>query len=308
MFPFSSLEEAAANLGRSLTHTESLWLRYSATKPDYIIHAHIYFLFFCALYLCSLPLVLMEAMSPKLVHKFKVQPNVKTPFSRMLRCYKDVFVIHLMAITPLECMFIPFFQLLGIRTSLPLPSRWEVAAQLLVYVLVEDYANYWIHRWMHIPWFYDRFHSVHHEFTAPIGITANYGHWLEILILGLPTVAGPAVVPCHVLTFGMWLLLRQILAIESHCGYDFPWSPSRFIPFYGGAEYHDYHHYVGKSQSNFASLFTYCDYIYGTNKGYRFRKARLANPFGAMIIYDDGLCLKGPLKEHRRTKNGWHDR
>lgn len=49
--------------------------------------------------------------------------------------------------------------------------------------------------------------------------------------------------------------------------YDFPWSLTKFIPFYGGADHHDYHHYVGgQSHSNFASVFTYCDYIYGTDK------------------------------------------
>lgn len=49
--------------------------------------------------------------------------------------------------------------------------------------------------------------------------------------------------------------------------YDFPFSLTKYIPFYGGAEYHDYHHYVGgQSQSNFASVFTYCDYLYGTDK------------------------------------------
>ncbi|GJR85676.1 hypothetical protein Tco_0209687, partial [Tanacetum coccineum] len=49
--------------------------------------------------------------------------------------------------------------------------------------------------------------------------------------------------------------------------YDFPWTVTKYIPFYGGADYHDYHHYVGgQSQSNFASVFTYCDYIYGTDK------------------------------------------
>ncbi|BBH03220.1 hypothetical protein Prudu_014020 [Prunus dulcis] len=35
----------------------------------------------------------------------------------------------------------------------------------------------------------------------------------------------------------------------------------------------DYHHYVGgQSQSNFASVFTYCDFIYGTDKGFRYQK------------------------------------
>lgn len=46
-----------------------------------------------------------------------------------------------------------------------------------------------------------------------------------------------------------------------------PWSPTKYIPFYGGADHHDYHHYVGgQSHSNFASVFTYCDFIYGTDK------------------------------------------
>ena len=49
--------------------------------------------------------------------------------------------------------------------------------------------------------------------------------------------------------------------------YDIPWAPINYIPFYGGADYHDYHHYVGgQNQSNFTSVFTYCDYIYGTDK------------------------------------------
>ncbi|XP_052489003.1 uncharacterized protein LOC105801826 [Gossypium raimondii] len=60
---------------------------------------------------------------------------------------------------------------------------------------------------------------------------------------------------------------------EADFRYDFPWAPTRFIPFYGGVDYHDYHHYVGEqSQSNFASVFTYCDYIYGTDKSYRYHK------------------------------------
>ncbi|XP_048633019.1 methylsterol monooxygenase 1-2-like [Brassica napus] len=60
------------------------------------------------------------------------------------------------------------------------------------------------------------------------------------------------------------------------CRYDFPWTLTKYIPFYGGAEYHDYHHYVGgQSQSNFASVFTYCDYIYGTDKGYIIQKKLL---------------------------------
>jgi sterol desaturase/sphingolipid hydroxylase (fatty acid hydroxylase superfamily) len=51
------------------------------------------------------------------------------------------------------------------------------------------------------------------------------------------------------------------------CSYNFPFSLAGLIPFVVDAEFHDYHHYAGgKTRTNFGSVFTYCDYIYGTNK------------------------------------------
>lgn len=108
---------------------------------------------------------------------------------------------------------------MGIRSGLPLPSLWEVILQLLVYFLVEDYTNYWIHRLMHGKWGYEKIHYVHHEFTAPIGFAAPYAHWAEVLLLGIPSFAGPAIVPCHMITFWLWIALRQLEAIETHSGY-----------------------------------------------------------------------------------------
>ncbi|CAK9135972.1 unnamed protein product [Ilex paraguariensis] len=74
-------------------------------------------------------------------------------------------------------------------------------------------------------------------------------------------------VPGHMITWWLWVGLRQLEALDAHSGYGVPSTPTKYIPFYGGADYHDYLHYVGgQSQSNFASVFTYCDYINGTDK------------------------------------------
>lgn len=112
MLPFSSLEEAAASLGRPLTHAEILWFRCTATTPDYLIYACTFSLMFCAMVICSLPLAVIETLSPKLIRRYKIQPNVKTPFSRVLQCYKDVTLMQLIAIFPIEFAFVPFFKVI----------------------------------------------------------------------------------------------------------------------------------------------------------------------------------------------------
>ena len=110
-------------------------------------------------------------------------------------------------------------QIIGIRAGLPLPSGWEMFAQLVVYFLIEDYTNYWIHRFLHNKWGYEKIHRVHHEYTAPIGYAAPYAHWAEVLILGIPSFLGPAMVPGHMITFWLWISLRNIEAIDTHSGY-----------------------------------------------------------------------------------------
>ncbi|XVF22710.1 hypothetical protein REPUB_Repub12eG0194400 [Reevesia pubescens] len=210
----------------------------------------------------------MELNQSKKMAKFKIQPNIKTPFSEMFKCYKHVMKMLVFVLGPLQFFSFPVIKWVGINTSLPLPSLWEIFSQLSVYFLIEDYASYWLHRLvLHSKWGYQNIHYTHHEYNASFGFTALYTHWAEFLIFGIPTFLGPSMVPCHMITLYIWTSLRVVEAIEAHIGFDFPWNPTKFIPFYVGAEYHDYHHYVGgRSQSNFASVFTYCDYIYGTNK------------------------------------------
>ncbi|KAL4602600.1 hypothetical protein ACB092_10G064600 [Castanea dentata] len=274
MLPYKTIQEASAVLGRNLSTAETIWFNYSANKSDYFLYCHSIVYLFVVFSLIPLPLVFIELARLAGFDRYKIQPKVRLSWPEMFRCYKVVVCNNFLPIiVPLQLASYPSIKMIGIRTGLPLPSGWEMFAQLLVYFLIEDYTNYWVHRFLHNKWGYEKIHRVHHEYTAPIGYAAPYAHWAEVLALGIPSFLGPAMVPGHMITFWLWICLRNIESIETHSGYDFPWNPTKYIPFYGGAEYHDYHHYVGgQSQSNFASVFTYCDYIYGTDKGYRYQK------------------------------------
>ncbi|KAL3743187.1 hypothetical protein ACJRO7_018482 [Eucalyptus globulus] len=277
MLPYRTTAEAEAALGRGLTYAESLWLDYSAAKSDYFLYGHNLLFLFLVFTLAPLPTVLLDLARPAAADRFKIQPKVRLSPAEILKCYKDVMKMFFLVVAPLQLVSYPAVKMVGITTGLPLPSLWQILAQLLVYFLIEDYTNYWLHRLLHCKWGYEKIHSVHHEYSAPIGFAAPYAHWAEVLILGIPSFLGPAIVPGHMITLWLWIALRQIEAIDTHSGYELPWSLTKYIPFYGGAEYHDYHHYVGGlSHSNFASVFTYCDFIYGSDKGYRYQKKLLA--------------------------------
>ena len=54
---------------------------------------------------------------------------------------------------------------------------------------------------------------------------------------------------------------------------DFPWSLQHIVPFWSGAEHHDFHHMA--FVNNFSTSFRWCDLIFGTDTKYREYRARL---------------------------------
>lgn len=56
---------------------------------------------------------------------------------------------------------------------------------------MEDAWHYFAHRGLHHKSIYKHIHKLHHEFSAPFGLAAEYAHPIEILVLGLGTVGGP---------------------------------------------------------------------------------------------------------------------
>jgi methylsterol monooxygenase len=174
-------------------------------------------------------------------------------------------------------------QYFGLSISVPFPHIAKIAYQILIFFILEDTWHYWIHRLMHVPFFYKNIHKIHHQYSAPFGLTAEYASPIEVMVLGLGTVGCP-ILYCaftgdlHIITMYLWIVLRLCQAIDSHSGYEFPWSLHHFLPFWAGAEHHDMHHelFIG----NYASSFRWWDYFLDTEGGAeamtKRRKAKLA--------------------------------
>ncbi|KAF7729019.1 C-4 sterol methyl oxidase [Apophysomyces ossiformis] len=153
--------------------------------------------------------------------------------------------------------------------------------QISIFFVVEDFFHYVAHRLLHQPWLYRKVHKVHHQYAAPFGIASEYAHPVETCLFNVVVMSGPLIYHAitkhflylgsewdlHLFTVLAWGTLRLLQAIDSHSGYDFPWSLRQFIPFWAGSDHHDYHHQA--FTGNYASSFRWWDYIFGTDKKYR---------------------------------------
>ena len=54
---------------------------------------------------------------------------------------------------------------------------------------------------------------------------------------------------------------------------DFPWSLQHIVPFWSGAEHHDFHHMA--FVNNFSTSFRWCDWLFGTDTKYREYRKRI---------------------------------
>jgi methylsterol monooxygenase len=156
----------------------------------------------------------------------------------------------------------------GMSISVPFPSIWTMAFQIAIFFVLEDAWHYWMHRALHWGPFYKHIHKIHHQYSAPFGLAAEYASPIEVLFLGLGTVGAPLLWTAitgdmHILTMYLWIVFRLFQAIDAHSGYEFPFSLHNFLPFWAGADYHDVHH--EKFVGNYASSFRWWDWLLDTD-------------------------------------------
>lgn len=212
--------------------------------------------------------------------KYKLQADKQISDEQWWKCVKGVLIGQWCIDLPLMIFFHPTAQLIGMKVdTVPLPSWYDIAYQNVIFLVVEDAFHYWAHRALHtFPKLYKIVHKQHHEFAAPFGLAAEYAHPYEVLILSMGTFIGPLMYclytggEFHVFTMLVWSVVRTFQAVDAHSGYDFPWSLHNILPFWSGAEHHDYHHqaFVG----NYSTSFRWWDYFCGTDKNYRAYRQR----------------------------------
>ncbi|KAL2267585.1 hypothetical protein VTJ83DRAFT_4862 [Remersonia thermophila] len=216
----------------------------------------------------SLPWIIIDAIP--YFNKWKIQ-NTKLPtWKEQWDCAFLVFISHCTVELPQIWLFHPLATYFGMEYGLPFPPWWKMAYQIAAFFVMEDAWHYWFHRALHYGPLYKSIHKLHHTYSAPFGLAAEYASPIEVMLLGFGVVGCPIVWvsvtgDLHLVTMYLWIVLRLFQAIDAHSGYDFPWSLRRILPFWAGADHHDLHHerFIG----NYASSFRWWDYFLDTEAG-----------------------------------------
>ena len=153
----------------------------------------------------SLPWIVVDAL-PALFRRFKIQagkmpsvgavgvrePRAAEPLHR--RDLADmVFALHMEGVElNVDRFFHPICTYFGLAYGVPFPPVWKMAYQIAIFFVMEDAWHYWTHRWMHESAFmYKTVHKIHHQYSAPFGLAAEYASPIEVMFLGLGTVGSP---------------------------------------------------------------------------------------------------------------------
>ncbi|KAI4664592.1 uncharacterized protein J4E79_002889 [Alternaria viburni] len=261
-----------------LNYLEKMWMAwYQWMGNDVLATGIMSFVFHELFYFGrALPWIIIDCIP--FFNRYKLQHQKIPTTWEQTQCAALVLLSHFTVELPQIWMFHPMCQYFGLQTSVPFPSIYKMAYQIAIFFVFEDAWHYWMHRAMHASSFlYKNIHKIHHQYSAPFGLAAEYASPIEVMILGFGTVGVPIVFcaitkDLHILTMYAWICLRVFQAIDAHSGYEFPWSLHHFLPFWAGAEHHDVHH--EKFIGNYASSFRWWDLLFDTEAGAEASKKR----------------------------------
>ncbi|KAL7836937.1 hypothetical protein AOLI_G00282210 [Acnodon oligacanthus] len=224
-----------------------------------------------AAHLCfSAPFLLLELLGERApwFHRHRIAgasgrgARAEAP-RRWCRCLARIVCKYAGAVLP----FAALLQLLARRSAeeqRAAPPLFRALSECFACLLVFDTLFFIAHYLVHgNPWLFQKFHRSHHINQNTFALAAQDSSIEELLFQQVLAISSAMLVGCHPMSEISFHLLNIWLAVEDHCGYDFPWARHRLLPCFGGPPFHQAHHQ--HFRGNYAPYFRHWDLIFGTS-------------------------------------------
>lgn len=134
-----------------------------------------------------------------------------------------------------------------------------IVLMFIVSIMYESIMEYYWHRIMHLPWFYQTFHKLHHYYKSPqpfddliVHPLENFGYYL--IMYSPPFIMYPYL---PIYSFILYMIYIGLTGVLDHSGIYLE------IPFIYNTKEHDFHHKLFNCNYSFPHPFM--DYIHGTH-------------------------------------------
>jgi sterol desaturase/sphingolipid hydroxylase (fatty acid hydroxylase superfamily) len=140
-----------------------------------------------------------------------------------------------------------------------------------LYIVINDFVSYWLHRAEHSIPFLWQFHSVHHAAEEMNFLTTYRVHPFSKLIWGISGVTLLIVLGVPPTQWLPLTLVQSFLTMVQHS--DLDWGYGRLYPILVNPVFHRLHHSRDRRDfdTNYSQLFSIWDYLFGTANPSRVR-------------------------------------
>ena len=195
----------------------------------------------------------------------KIRPDSPKPRQMMIEflvSLRSIFVYSLIGIA------IEYMARAGFYPLSALSAGWGpvwFVISLLLMIVGHDAYFYWVHRLIHHPKRFRKYHLRHHLSHNPSPFTAYSFNLREAALMGLFAAVWPLIVPTPWAVIPVWLLHQLVRNTIGHSGYELMPAGREGRPLFDwvtSVTHHDLHH--AYSKYNFGLYFTWWDRWMGT--------------------------------------------